>query len=105
MRWERSVVTKAKEQEVGDAQEKWRSSNREGAQQGGERPDSPAEAPRNPSKKLQSFPARLVAAGVNDQALKTILWAVMEHIMFPFIRWKAGLWKEAGKVLIKDPLR
>ena len=46
--------------------------------------DSPAEAPKSPSKKLQWFLARFVSAGANDWALKTILSGCVGAYNIPF---------------------
>ena len=116
VRWERSVVvSEAQEQEVGNAclPGRWRSSHSERAQEQVEKKGwipqcsllgtaTPHPHPR--PRKASKLPACLVSAGLNNQALKTILMAVTGHLMFPFIWWKASLLKGAGKVLlIKDP--
>lgn len=102
MRWERSVlVTEAEEQEEQEAGD---------AQRGGEaltvgEPSStwrrkagfPSAASQEPAQKASKLPACPVSVGLDDQTLKTILLAVMGHLMFPFIWCKASLLKRAAK--------
>lgn len=67
--------------------------------------NSTVEAPTNPSKRPQFSSSRCFCWS-EQSGTETILLAVMGHILFPFIWWKASLSKEASKILlIKDPLK
>lgn len=57
-----------------------------------------AEAPGNPSKKLPSFPACFVSAGVHTRALKTVLLAVIGAPNVSFAWWKVAFGKRQAKV-------